>query len=97
MGLAMGYGIFREPIEVTEPVAIQDDFASGVGPLEPLGSSNVRLCFYVDHKHSGVVEHETVAKVVMANESLPALARAIIRYLDENGMRLTGPVKLLAS
>jgi hypothetical protein len=54
---------------LTEPIAIQDVFASGLAQAEDLQDGNFRFTFYARqkslHDYSGTIEYVVVARIVL--------------------------------
>lgn len=80
---------------LTEPIAIQDIFASGLAEAEDMEDGNFRFTFYARqksiHDRSGAVEYVVVARIV-----LPTTAVFSAMQMTKDSLRGNEAVKLLS-
>lgn len=82
---------------LTEPIAIQDVYASGLAEAEDLGDGNFRFTFYARQKslydYAGSIEYVVVARIV-----LPTVAVFSAMQMTKDSLRhgSNEAVKLLA-
>jgi hypothetical protein len=60
-------------MQLSEPFAVIDTYADGIGRIEKLKGGNVRVVFYVESEHDGRVERVIVAKIVISPEEIATL------------------------
>jgi hypothetical protein len=80
---------------LTEPIAIQDVFASGLAEAEDLGDGNYRFTFYARqksiHDYAGAIEYVVVARII-----LPTMAVFSAMQMTKDSLRGNEAVKLLS-
>lgn len=69
-----------ENIPVTEPIAVQDCYITGMLEAEDIGDGCFRLTFYAEQKsiHDATKERSVVARHIVHAEAARALAAAIL-------------------
>lgn len=79
------------PKILTEPIAIQDVFASGLADAEDMGDGNIRFTFYARQKSFLDYAHETefiiVARIILP---FPAVTGALQRAMKAVGFECCG-------
>jgi hypothetical protein len=80
---------------LTEPIAIQDVFASGLAQAEDLQDGNFRFTFYARqkslHDYAGTIEYVVVARIVLptvAVFSAMQMTKDSIRQASEDVLKL---------
>ncbi len=74
---------------ISEPVAIEDRFVSGMAHVQDMGDGNVRLTYYVERicLYSGDMERVVVDRQVMSANTLVCLSRAAEMAMEATKQR----------
>lgn len=81
-------GCARVPL--IQPIAVQDEFVSGIDHIEMLGTSCARFYLYVDHvpDDGEPPERVLVRQVVVPLDCLPKAVRKTLRFMALRGVEV---------
>ena len=69
-------------VPFTEPIAVTDVFASGLGRIEPLSGGNMRFTFYAEQTSiDGEKEHVIVQRLVMDVDAVRDAVLSVLTVL----------------
>lgn len=71
--------IMEKAMEMVEPFAIPDVYASGLAEVEDIGGGNYRFVLYALHRSGGREERQVVARIIMCAEAIPEAMRMTAR------------------
>lgn len=77
-------------IPLVEPIAVQDNFVSGIDHIEMAGNSCCRFYVYTDHTpiDGSPPERVLVAKIVIPLDELPKAIRKTLRFMAMRGLEV---------